>query len=118
VYPLFSTTNIASPSFNSSSDLSLEPTNQPAKPNRHKALSVDDILHEFGLIERVSYTLFQIKQSRTTIAVLPLTFLVHPRLYDYFILFFTPDLFRAITTNTNRYTNMYRIHIADEGLRE
>ena len=31
---------------------------QPAKPNTRKAHSLEDILHEFGLIERVSYTLF------------------------------------------------------------
>jgi len=98
-------------SFNSSP----EPTNQPTKL---KAQALEDILHEFGPIERVLYTPFQTEQPRPTQALLPATFPTQPHPYDYFALFFTPDLFQTITTNTNRYANMRRIHAIDEGLRE
>lgn len=101
-----------------SSDSSSEATNQPAKPNRPKARSLEDILNEFGPIKAVSYTPFQIEQSRPANALLPSTFPTQPHPYDYFKLFFTPDLFRTITTNTNRYANIQRIHMADEGVRE
>jgi len=101
-----------------SSNSSLEPANQPARPNKPKARSLKDILHEFGLIEEVFYTPFQIEQSRPANALLPSTFPTQPHLYDYFTLFFTPDLFRTITINTNRYANKQRIGVADEGLRE
>jgi hypothetical protein len=102
----------------SSSDLSLEPTDQPAKPKKAKSRSLKDILHEFRPIKEVSYTLFKIEQPRPTKALLPSTFPTQPHLYDYFTLFFTPDRFRTITTNTNRYTNIQRIQGADSGLRE
>ena len=102
----------------SSSNSSPEWINQPTKPTRYKAQSLEDILHEFGLIEGVSYTLFQTEQQRPAQALLPSTFPKQLYLYDYFTLFFTPDLFRTITTNTNRYTNIQRIYIADEGVHE
>jgi hypothetical protein len=41
-----------------SPNLSLERTNQSAKPTKLKAQSLKDILHEFGPIKDVSYTLF------------------------------------------------------------
>jgi hypothetical protein len=102
-------------SFDSSTDSSLEPTNQPTK---RKAQSLEDLLHEFGPIESVSYTPFQPKQHQPAKALLPLTFPTQPHLYDYFTLFFTPDLFCTITTNTNRYANIQRIYAVDKGLRK
>jgi hypothetical protein len=105
-------------SSDSSSDSSSEPTDQPAKPNKRKAQSLDDILHEFGPIKDVSYTPFEIEEPRPAKPLLPSTFPTQPHPYDYFTLFFTPDLFRTITKNTNRYANMQRIHVADRGLRE
>jgi hypothetical protein len=50
------------------------------------------MLHEFGLIERVLHTLFQTEQPRPAKALLPSTFPTQSHLYDYFTLFFTPDL--------------------------
>jgi hypothetical protein len=101
-----------------SSSLSPEPTYQPPKSNKPKTQSLKDILHEFGLIEVVSYALFQIEHPRPIKALLPSTFPTQPYPYDYFTLFFTPDLFRTITININRYANMQRIHSIDRGLRE
>jgi hypothetical protein len=50
--------------------------------------------------------------------ILPTTFPIQPHPYDYFTLFFTPDLFRTITTNTNRYTTTQRLHAVEENQRE
>jgi hypothetical protein len=50
--------NMASSSSNSSSGSSPEPTKLP----KLKARSLEDILHEFGPINEVSYTPFEIKQ--------------------------------------------------------
>jgi len=102
----------------SSSDPSPERINQSAKPPKLKARSLEDILHEFGPIEGVSYTPFQTEQRRLTQALLPSTFPIQPSLYDYFTLFFTHDLFHTITINTNRYANIKRIDIANRGSRE
>ena len=96
-----------------------EPTNRSAKPTTHKARSLEDILNEFGPIEEVSYTPFQIEQPlRPAKAVLLSTFPAQPHPYDYFTLFFTPTLFYTITRNTNRYANIQRIYTADKGLCE
>ena len=103
---------------NSSSDSSSASTNQPAKPNRRKARSLEDILHQFRPIERVSYEPFQPFQPRPAKALLPSTFPTQPHPYDYFTLFFTLNLFQIITTNTNRYANIQRIYIVEERLRE
>jgi hypothetical protein len=69
-------------------------------------------------IEQVSYTPFKIEDQRPAIALLPSTFPLNPHPYDYFTLFFTPDLFRTITTNTNRYASIQRIQGIQEGIRE
>jgi hypothetical protein len=53
---------MADSSADSSSDSSLKPTNQSTKSKKRKAPSLEDILHEFGPINKVSYTLFQIEQ--------------------------------------------------------
>jgi hypothetical protein len=102
-------------SFDSSTNSSPEPTNQPTK---RKAQSLEDLLHEFGPIESVSYTPFQPEQHQPAKALLPSTFPTQPHPYDYFTLFFTPDLFCTITTNTNRYANIQRIYTVEEGLCE
>jgi hypothetical protein len=102
----------------SSSNSSPERTNQSAKPTKPKARSLEDILYEFGPIKGVSYTLFQTEQRRPTQALLPPLFPLKPHPFNYFNLFFTYDLFRTITTNTNRYTDIQRINGADKGIRE
>jgi hypothetical protein len=102
-----------------SSQPSSQPTSQSAKSNKRKACSLEEILHEFGPIEQVLYTPFQTEQPRQPAkALLPSTFPTQPHPYDYFALFFTPDLFQTITKNTNRYANTHRIHAVEEGLRE
>ena len=74
----------------SSSNLGSE---QPTKPNRRLPQSLEDILHEFEPIEQVLYTPFQTEQPRRAAkALLPPTFPTEPHPYDYFALFFTPDL--------------------------
>jgi hypothetical protein len=57
-----------------SSDSSPERTNQSAEPSRHKARSLEDILHEFGPITEVSYMPFRAEQPRPAKALLPSTF--------------------------------------------
>jgi hypothetical protein len=49
--------------------------------------------------------LFKIEAHRLVKALLLANFLANLHLYNYFALFFTLNLFRTITTNTNRYTN-------------
>ena len=109
---------MADSSADSSSDSSLEPTNQSTKSKKRKAPSLEDILHEFGPINEVSYTPFQIKQLQPAKALLPSTFPTQLHLYDYFTLFLTNDLLYMITTNINQYANIHRIQVADKGLRE
>ena len=101
------------------SDLSNLSNLSPKPTNQRKTHSLEDILREFGPIEQVLYTPFQTEQPRQPAqALLPSTFTTQPYPYDYFTLFFTLDLFRTITTNTNRYANTHRIYTSEEGLRE
>src|SRR6266536_2436172 len=71
-----------------------------------KARTLDKIITEFSLIKDIIYILFQPKQKRPIQALLPPTFSLEVYLYDYFTLFFTPDLFSLIITNTNQYVNI------------
>ena len=94
--------------------------NQPisTEPNRQKARSLEDILLEFKPIEQVFYDPFQVEPKRVATAVLPPTFSTRrPHPYDYFTLVFTPNLFHLITTNTNKYATIQRIHV-EHGQRE
>jgi hypothetical protein len=83
-----------------------------------KARTLDEIITEFGLIKDIIYTPFQPEQKRPAQALLPPAFPLQAHPYDYFTLFFTPDLFSLITTNTNRYANIQRAHTAEKGQRE
>jgi hypothetical protein len=88
----------------------------PILPTLHtlysKAQSLQDILDQLRLIISVSFELFQPEQPRQLArALLPLLFLQKPRLFDYFTLFFTHDLFQTITTNTNRYASIQKLYI-------
>jgi hypothetical protein len=86
-------------------------TTQPTAP-RQKARSLDDILAEFGSIDQVVFDPLQLEQPRRHAqALLPPTFSATSHPFDYFTLFFTPDLFRTITTNTNRYAATKRLHV-------
>ena len=84
-----------------------------------KAQSLQAILDQLGPITGVSFEPFQPEQpSQLARALLPPSFPPKPRPFDYFTLFFTPDLFQTITTNTNRYANIQRLHIKEERTRE
>jgi hypothetical protein len=97
---------------------SLPTPTPPASPHT-KARSLQAILDQLGPIANVSYTPFQPEEPRQpSRALLPPSFpqKLHP--FDYFTLFFTHDLFQTITTNTNRYAGVQRIHIKQERARE
>jgi hypothetical protein len=70
----------------------------PTLPTLHtphsKAQSLQDILDQLRPITSVSFEPFQPEQPRQPArALLPLSFPQKPRLFDYFTLFFTHDLF-------------------------
>ena len=70
--------------------------------------ALENILLKLGLITEVSFEPFQPVTKQPARAILPPTFPLPPKRYpfDYFSLFFTPELLQTITTNTNRYTNL------------
>jgi Transposase IS4 len=49
--------------------------------------------------------------------MLPTSFPKNPHPFDYFALFFTPTLFQTITTNTNRYARLQKLHVQQERAR-
>jgi len=62
-----------------------------------KARSLADILDKLGPIANVSYTPFQPEEpSQLARAILPPSFPQDAHPFDYFSLFFTPDLFQTI----------------------
>ena len=90
----------------------------PTQPKRQKAQSLEDILLELGPITSISYEPFQGEPRQAARALLPTSFPQKPHPFDYFSLFFTRDLFQTITTNTNRYASIQRLHVAKERARE
>jgi hypothetical protein len=88
------------------------------KPKQQKAQSLEDILQEFGLITDVHYEPFKCEPKQSARALLPPSFPQNPQPFDYFSLFFTHDLFRTITTNTNRYASIQRLRVQQEKARE
>ena len=101
------------------SDSSSPPSSPPLGPTGGKyPQSLENILLRLGLITDVYFEPFQPEPKQSARAILPPTFPLKPYLFDYFSLFFTPELFQTITTNTNRYASLQRIHIAEERARE
>jgi hypothetical protein len=96
----------------------MDNTPNPPKLKKQKAYSLEDILLEFGPITGVSYEPFKCEPKQTARALLPSSFPQTPRPFDYFSLFFTRDLFRTITTNTNRYASIQKLHVQQERARE
>jgi hypothetical protein len=90
----------------------------PPQPAKLKARSLDDILAEFDSIDQVVFDPVELEQHRDAQPLLPPTFSATSSPFDYFTLFFTPTLFDTITTNTNRYAAIQRIHTREEGMRE
>jgi len=90
----------------------------PTQPKRQKAQSLEDILLKLGPITSVSYEPFKCEPQQTAKALLPTSFPPKPHPFNYFSLFFTRDLFQTITTNTNQYASIQRLHIIEERARE
>ena len=75
--------------------------NPPTQPKKQKTQSLKEILLAIGLIIGVSYEPFKCEPSQIARVVLPTSFPLNGHPFDYFSLFFTYDLFRMITINTN-----------------
>ncbi|KAF8847383.1 hypothetical protein BDZ45DRAFT_330196 [Acephala macrosclerotiorum] len=90
----------------------------PTQPKKQKAQSLEDILLQLGPITDVSYEPFKCEASQLARALLLTSFPRNARSFDYFSLFFTPDLFQTITTNTNRYASIQQLRVAQERARE
>ena len=83
-----------------------------------KSLSLEDILSRLEPITNVHYEPFKCELKQTAKALLPLSFPRNAHPFDYFSLFFTHDLLRTITTNTNRYASLQKLHVPQERTRE
>jgi hypothetical protein len=94
-------------------------TKQPSmkQPTQHKERSLQEILDEFSPLIDIMYEPVKVEDYREAYARLPPTFMEHFHLYNYFALFFTPNLFNLITKNTNEYTAIHRTNV-EEGQRE
>ena len=91
----------------------------PPQPAGRKSKVLEDIIDKLGPVTNVLYTPFECEQPRQPAKVLlPAFFPSNPRPFDYFSLFFTAELFKTITTNTNRYASLYRMRVQQERARE
>src|ERR1700683_3591396 len=93
------------------------PPSSPPTGGKYPQL-LENILHRLGPITDVYFDPFQPEPKQSARAILPPTFPPKPHPFDYFSLFFTPELFQTITTNTNRYASLQRLHIKGEWARE
>jgi hypothetical protein len=90
----------------------------PPEPAGRKSKVLKDILKKLGPVDKVLYTPFKIEPLQAPKPLLPSSFPLNPHLFDYFSLFFTPDLFKIITRNTNQYASLYRFQVQQERARE
>jgi Transposase IS4 len=90
----------------------------PPQRAERKSQVLEDILEKLGPVDQVSYTPFKIEPPLPPKPLLPSSFPSNPHPFDYFSLFFTPDLFKTITRNTNRYASIYRLQVQQERARE
>jgi hypothetical protein len=90
-----------------------------SKPNNTpKARSLKEILAEFKPIDQVIYEPIELEPHRDVQALLPPTFSTKSHPFDYFTLFFTPQLFSTITKHTNQYVAIQRRENVQERQRE
>ena len=80
----------------------------PKQPIQRKAHSLQEILKEFSPITDIIYKPIKVEDCKEAHARLLLTFIEHFYLYNYFALFFIPNLFNLITKNTNEYAAIHR----------
>jgi hypothetical protein len=73
----------------------------PPEPASRKSKVLENIFKKLGPINQVLYTPFKIEPLQAPKPLLPSSFPSNPHPFDYFSLFFTPDLFKTITRNTN-----------------
>ena len=90
----------------------------PLQPTGRKSKVLEDIIEQLRPVTNVVYTHFECEPRQSAKALLPASFPSNPRPFDYFSLFFTPDIFKTITTNTNRYANLHRMRVQQERARE
>jgi hypothetical protein len=90
----------------------------PVERAGRKSQVLEDIIDKLGPVTNVSYTPFKCESRQPAKALLPASFPSNPRPFDYFSLFFTPELFRTITKNTNRYASIYKVRVLQERARE
>jgi hypothetical protein len=68
---------------------------------QRKEHSLQEILDEFSPLIDITYKPVKVEDYREAYAHLLPTFIEYSYLYNYFALFFTPNLFNLITKNTN-----------------
>jgi hypothetical protein len=100
------------------SDSSSPPSSPQGPQGQKHSQLLENILLRLGPITDVYFEPFQPEPKQSARAILPPTFPSKPHPFDYFSLFFTPELFQTITTNTNRYASLQRLHIKGEWARE
>jgi hypothetical protein len=89
------------------------PTTPPPSSNaknrkRKEYQSINDIFDEFGPATAVQFDPFQPESHQEPTAILPPEFPTTVSPLDNFSLFFTLDLIKTITKNTNRYAALQR----------
>ncbi|KAE9364194.1 hypothetical protein N431DRAFT_496766 [Stipitochalara longipes BDJ] len=87
-------------------------SSSPEPDSAQLPAGLQEILYRLRPITGVSYNPFKYEPKQPAKALLPTSFLLkkrHP--FDYFSLFFTPNLFHTITTNTNRYASLQQIQV-------
>jgi hypothetical protein len=82
----------------------------PSQPAKLKARTLEEILAKFDSIDQVVFDPIKLEQYHDAqlflLPIFPATF--YP--FDYFVLFFTHNLFETITTNTNLYAAQQKTH--------
>ena len=88
------------------------PTEGQLGPNKasKKTHLLEELVTSFRDLKSIEFEPFQLEQECPAKALLSSNFLIQLLPSDYFNLFFTPDLYKLIVRNTNKYVAIQRLN--------
>lgn len=75
--------------------------------------TLDDILAKFDPLDQIVFEPIELEAHTPARSLLPPSFTAQSHAFDYFTLFFTPELFQLITKHTNQYATIQKLNIQE-----
>ena len=85
----------------------LEPNKKP-QPEKKTTFTLSEIIEQYGNLKSVEFVPFLPEEKRAAKPLLPTNFPIEPTPANFFDLFFTDDIYKLISENTNKFTLNHR----------